>query len=315
MTIVLFFAVLFLAFANGANDNFKGVATLWSSGVLNYKQALILANIATFFGALTAYFFAATLLKNFSGKGIVPNEVAQSLPFVLSIALGAGLTIILATQLGFPISTTHSIVGGLTGVGLIAVGSQVNFATLGKNFFLPLILSPILATTISIIIYSISKKMPTFSNKIVNKFHIFSAGVVCFSHGLNDAPKIIALILLSHFFDTPLYFLLVAVCMFIGSILYTKKVATTMSKKIAILTTQKGLAANSVTGMLVIIATSFGLPVSFTHISVGAIYGVGLLDKTANGKEVSKIVMSWVLTLPIAAIISATGYYFFKNIN
>jgi inorganic phosphate transporter, PiT family len=315
MTIVLFFAVLFLAFANGANDNFKGVATLWSSGVLNYKKALILSSITTFLGVITAYFFATTLLKNFSGKGIVPNEIVQSIPFVLSIALGAGLTIILATQLGFPISTTHSIVGGLTGVGLIAMGSQVNFATLGRNFFLPLILSPILATTISIIVYSISNKVPTLSDKLVNKFHIFSAGIVCFSHGLNDAPKIIALVLMSHFFETPLYFLLVAIFMFMGSVLYTKKVATTMSKKIAILTTQKGLSANSVTGVLVIIATTFGLPVSFTHISVGAIYGAGVLDKTANGKEVSKIVLSWVLTLPIAAIISATGYYFFKNIN
>ena len=113
MIFTLLIAVLFLTFSNGANDNFKGVATLWGSGTLNYRTALALATITTFAGSVCSYFFAEALIKNFSGKGLVPDEIAHSVNFVLSVALSAGTTVLLATRLGFPISTTHGLVGAL----------------------------------------------------------------------------------------------------------------------------------------------------------------------------------------------------------
>lgn len=76
---VLFLATLFLAYSNGANDNFKGVATLFGSGTTSYKSAITWATtISTFAGSITSLFLAETLLKNFSGRGIVPNELAAS---------------------------------------------------------------------------------------------------------------------------------------------------------------------------------------------------------------------------------------------
>ena len=87
MTIAIFIAVLLLAYANGANDNFKGVATLWGSGTLHYKTALLLATVATFAGSICSYFFAQTLINNFSGKGLVPDAIIQSTGFVLSVAM------------------------------------------------------------------------------------------------------------------------------------------------------------------------------------------------------------------------------------
>jgi inorganic phosphate transporter, PiT family len=310
---LLFIAVLLLAYANGANDNFKGVATLWSSGVLTYKQALLFSNVATFLGVVTAYFFAATLLKNFSGKGLVPNDIVASVPFALSIALGAAITILIATKFGFPISTTHSIVGALSGVGLMAVGSAVKFGVLGKVFLLPLVLSPILSAILGILIYKIVKNIKPKKEKLTDGFHIFSASVVCFAHGLNDAPKIISLLLLCNYLPNAYNFLIVGLLTVIGSVLHAKKVATTMSKKITTLNHVKGLTANGITGLLVILASYFSLPVSFTHISVGAIYGVSVQDKTANTLEVKKIVLSWLLTLPLAFICSAIIYYILKN--
>ena len=68
MLIILFISVILLAYSNGANDNFKGVATLWGSGTLTYKQALILATITTFAGSVCSYFFADALVKNFPAK-------------------------------------------------------------------------------------------------------------------------------------------------------------------------------------------------------------------------------------------------------
>ena len=76
--ILLFIAACFLAYSNGANDNFKGVATLFGSGTTNYKQAINWATVTTFAGSIAAIFLAEELVKNFSGKGLVPNELLQS---------------------------------------------------------------------------------------------------------------------------------------------------------------------------------------------------------------------------------------------
>src|SRR5438045_1048342 len=116
MTIgLILLAVLCLAYANGANDNFKGVATLFGSGTANYRRALAWATITTLLGSLTAVFLAEKLLKNFSGRGLVDNELAAHPDFVAAVGLAAGLTVLLATRIGMPISTTHSLVGGLVG--------------------------------------------------------------------------------------------------------------------------------------------------------------------------------------------------------
>ena len=73
MTLLLIFtATLFVAYANGANDNFKGVATLFGSGSANYKQAITLATAATFAGCIASVFLAAGLVHAFSGKGLCP---------------------------------------------------------------------------------------------------------------------------------------------------------------------------------------------------------------------------------------------------
>src|SRR5215211_640752 len=150
---LLVVATLFLAYSNGANDNFKGVATLFGSGATSYRAAITWAAISTFAGSMTSLFLAETLLTNFSGRGLVPNELAGSPQFVLAVGLGAGLTIMFATLTGFPVSTTHGLVGALAGAGLTAVGNDVNFATLGTLFFLPLLVSPMLAVGLGVVSY------------------------------------------------------------------------------------------------------------------------------------------------------------------
>ena len=146
--VLLFLAACFLAYSNGANDNFKGVATLFGSGATNYRTAISWATITTLAGSIAAIFLASTLVKNFSGKGLVPDALVQSPIFAISIALGAALTVFLATKIGMPISTTHSLVGALFGSGVVAVGSAFNFDKLGNAFLMPLIVSPLMATAI-----------------------------------------------------------------------------------------------------------------------------------------------------------------------
>ena len=156
--ILLFLAACFLAYSNGANDNFKGVATLFGSGTTNYKRAIAWATATTFAGSIAAIFLAGTLVKNFSGKGLVPDVLIQSPEFAISIALGAAITVFIATKIGMPISTTHGLVGALFGSGVVAVGMTFNFTRLGATFLMPLIVSPLMAAVASFFAYLILRE-------------------------------------------------------------------------------------------------------------------------------------------------------------
>ncbi|SNZ01527.1 inorganic phosphate transporter [Flagellimonas pacifica] len=365
--VLLFIAAGFLAYSNGANDNFKGVATLFGSGTTNYKKAINWATITTFSGSVAAIFLASTLVKNFSGKGLVPDTLIQSPEFAISIALGAALTVFMATKIGMPISTTHSLVGALFGSGVVAVGSAFNFAKLGNTFLMPLIVSPLMAAIVSLIVYIIFKRLriamgvtketsayigeekvmiakplhtesydaavetkqktlliskeQEFANryegnfvginaqKVLDTAHYLSAGVVSFARGLNDTPKIVGLLIVINSLDIKWGMIAVAIAMAVGGLLNAKKVGEMMSKKITPMNSGQGFTANLVTGILVTTASVHGLPVSTTHVSVGSIFGIGTVTKKANIKVVSNILLSWLLTLPIAALYSATVYW------
>ncbi len=313
LLISLFLATLFLAYSNGANDNFKGVATLFGSRTSSYQTAILWATFTTFAGAITATFLAGALIKSFSGKGLLPDAIANAPEFHIAVAIAAGLTVIVATFMGFPISTTHSLTGAIVGAGLVAIGLQVNFATLGTSFILPLLLSPIIAIPLGAGIYSLSgyinsKWQLTLNPKIIDVLHFISAGIVSFARGLNDTPKIVSLILIIEYFSIQGGMITIAIAMALGGLLNSQKVAVTMSTKITSMSHTQGLSANLVTGLLVIAASRFGLPVSTTHVSVGSIFGVGLISKKANMRVFYQILLSWILTLPTAAIISAITY-------
>ncbi len=139
---------LLLAFVNGANDNMKGVATLYGSGALGYRPALALATLSTALGALASTALAAGLVKAFSAKGLVPDALLTP-EYLAAVALAAAGTVLLATRLGFPVSTTHAIVGGLAGAGVLAAGSRLELAVLGSAFLLPLIAGPFLGLALA----------------------------------------------------------------------------------------------------------------------------------------------------------------------
>ena len=371
VTALLFLTTLFVAYANGANDNFKGVATLFGSDTATYRSAIALATVTTFAGALCSVYLAEALVHAFSGKGLVPDAVAASPDFLLAVAAGAGATVILATLLGLPISTTHALTGGLAGAGLLAAGPLLNLAHLGSGFFLPLLLGPALAVLLTIPVYralhalsgrlgikrescicvgaqqfipvrqlqynaalqqySLPAPAPAgvaitigtqkdcvekyggrllgvSAQSLINGIHYLSAGIVSFARGLNDAPKIVALLLVVEALHIQLGMLAIATAMALGGLLNARKVAVTMSRKIARMNDGQALTANLVTGLLVILASRYGLPVSTTHVSVGAIGGIGLANGSAARGVIGGILASWVLTLPTAAALAALIY-------
>jgi inorganic phosphate transporter, PiT family len=311
---------------------------------------------------------AQTLLTRFSGRGIVPDQIVASESFVLAVGLGAGLTVIVATFMGFPVSTTHALTGAILGAGFVAVGTGVNIQSLSAGFLLPLALSPILALVMAAGLYlvlrflrltlGITKEwcvcvgetqqvvpipqpasvmalpgtlpftvtvsagelsdcaerytgafLGIRSQTIMDVAHFLSAGIISFARGLNDTPKIAAMLLVVRALDIRWGIVAVAVAIGVGGLLSAGRVAETMSHRITGMNHGQGLAANLTTGFLVILATKYGLPVSTTHVSVGSLVGIGLIARKAKVGVVLGVVLSWLLTLPCGVFIGGLVYW------
>ena len=152
------------------------------------------------------------------------------------------------------------------------------------------------------------------AQQIMDGAHFLSAGLVSFARGLNDTPKIIAMLLVLKWMDLRWGFFAVAIAMAVGGLLNARKVAETMSHKITAMNHGQGFSANLTTGILVILASLFGLPVSTTHVSVGALFGMGLATGQANGRMMFNIVLSWLITLPCAALIGGVAYAILRHL-
>ena len=143
------------------------------------------------------------------------------------------------------------------------------------------------------------------SQKVLDALHYLSAGIVSFARRLNDTPKIVGLLLIINAIDIKWSMIIIATIMAAGGLINAQKVGITISKKITPMNSGQGFTANLVTGLLVTTASIHGMPVSTTHVSVGSIFGIGTVTKKSNYKMIVKILLSWLLTLPLAAIISA----------
>ncbi|MEO8461521.1 MAG: inorganic phosphate transporter [Dokdonella sp.] len=357
LTAIIVITVL-LAAVNGANDNIKGAATLFGSGIVGYRAAITLATVATALGGAASILIAHGLLVAFSGKGIVPAEIASSLPFLLSVGFAAALTVGLATWLGLPISTTHALLGGLVGAGFGAVAGNVAVATAFREMLLPLLISPVLAFVFALLIVPIVQRVraraaraemcacvtdtetvqagsvaitstrvlvgqvddpicaPENSRRLgtvdaspwIDRLHLASAAAVSFARGVNDTPKIAALMFAAGATGAMSASLLVVVAMALGGLIAARRVADTLAFRVTRMDSGEGFGANLVTSALVIGASRFGVPVSTTHVSAGALFGIAARNRTGAGSVIRNIVLAWVLTLPIAALFAYTMF-------
>src|SRR5260370_10611741 len=148
MLTIILLAAFCWAYANGANDNFKGVATLFGSGTTGYRKALLWATLTTFLGSLLAVWLAEKLLTSFSGRGLVDDGLTTNPQFLAAVGLGAGCTVLFATRVGMPVSTTHPLVRALIRAGC-AAGAAISLHSLGGHFFLPRLVSPVVAIVLT----------------------------------------------------------------------------------------------------------------------------------------------------------------------
>ena len=366
MAWVLVLAVLLVALANGANDNAKGVGALIGSRMAEARPALRFANLAALIGSLAALVVAVQfdqrLVKAFGGGGLLPAGADVTGGYLLAIALGAAATVLAATRLGIPVSTTHALLGALVGAGLVKVGArQLVWSALVAKFVVPLLLSPVLSCAATLVVYpavrrllaavgvekqlclcvesvdqpvvlrdgrlalasgraltldEVSRCETRFAGRILTLparpliagLFYLTSGAVCLARALNDTPKIVGLLVTGAVLAVAPSMTAVAFAMVIGGILFSRRVAHTMSDRIAELDLEEGLAASVVTAALVIAASIAALPVSATHVTVGALAGAGLARGTARLHTISAIALAWVTTLPLAAVLAAAAY-------
>ncbi len=352
--------VLILAYANGANDVSKAVATLVGSGVTNYHTAILWGTIWTMLGAVTAASWATAMLKTFT-TGILKGEAASPVAMGFAIITAAILWVLVASWQGLPVSTTHAILGGLCGSAVALLGlSGVEWVTVLKKAALPLALSPVVAflvtwsllpvleatlgrwsgyclclqprsgTLIAVnpqgesrILYQatgadVVVDRPTVCERSqlsgltvgMDSIHWLSSGAASFARGLNDAPKIVSLMLIVQAASGPsrlgtVIFVLSAISMGLGSYLGGRRVTEVLAEKITRMSHTEGLAANVTTSVLVTATAVLGMPVSTTQVSSSAIIAVGARKglQAVRWTTVKSMVLAWVVTVPISALL------------
>ena len=374
LSLFTFLLVLSLAFANGANDVSKAIATLVGSGVADYRTAILWGTFWTTVGAGLSGLVATAMVKTFS-QGLLAPGVASSSILATAVLAGAVLWVLVATRSGLPVSTTHALTGAIVGAGLIAFGAEgLLWKGIGKKILLPLILSPLLALMVSGLIHSLVRTlaarwegtclcvMPTARALVMidtqgatrtlfqtaalgqpvvtvpaqcdraglkglvvglDSIHWCSSGLASLARGMNDAPKIAAIMLLGSAVTTwssgsshAIALIGVAVAMGLGSYVAGRRVTKVLAEKVTRMDHSEGLSANLATSSLVFVSAVMGLPVSTTHVSSSSIIGIGLLKgvSTVRWPTVRDMVLAWVVTLPASALLAALAYHLFAKL-
>ncbi|MEM2004561.1 MAG: inorganic phosphate transporter [Zestosphaera sp.] len=316
-----------LAWSIGANDMANSTSILVGSNVLKFKHAFMLFLTFQLMGAMVQGYMVMKTL----GKGIVPEiEVVGA----LSASLSAFIWITIATVIGAPISTTHSVTGAVIGVGLAYVFSGAPATTINiyrvRDIILSWIISPVAAMVLTVPLYHILRNLKITSErgyKIVRALVLFFAAFAAYSFGANDVANAtgVYVSVTSASFGLPsedsMRLLALYASLFIGLGGFTLgyRVINTLAYKVTRLDLMTALAAGFANAFTVWLFTTvpyllfgYGLPISTTYVAAGSIVGVGLAKsgwRGVNVRTVFFIITSWLLTLPIAAGLSLCIYY------
>ncbi|GAB4389229.1 MAG: inorganic phosphate transporter [Thermodesulfovibrionales bacterium] len=303
---VIIIALLF-EISNGWNDSANAIATVVSTRVLSPFRAVVLAAGMNMLGA----FFSTAVAKTI-GKGIVaPTAINEA---VVASALAAGFIWNGAmTLVGLPVSASHALIGSVMGASVAYGGFGIlNLAGLQKIFF-ALLTSPIFGIVFGFafmkaIIRLFGRYSPGSVNRNFGKLQLLSSGFMAFSHGSNDAQKVMGIITLSlvagGWIDSlvvPKWVIIMcAMAMGLGTAMGGWRVIKTLGVKMLQLQPVHGFAAETAATAIILGASSMGLPVSTTHVISTTIMGVGATRRLSAVRWgiAGKILAAWIFTLP-----------------
>jgi PiT family inorganic phosphate transporter len=320
LTILVVIGALAFDFINGFHDTANSIATSVSTKALRPRQAILLAAVMNFVGAMTFTGVAKSISKDI----VDPFSLENGSVVILAALLAAIFWNLLTWYYGILSSSSHAIIGSIAGAAIAAEG----FSGLNYNGFLKilqaLLLSPILAFGVGFIIYSIFKVVfknfnLTKTNRNFRYLQVATAALQSFSHGTNDAQKamgIITMALIANGYlgsngDVPFWVQLsCAIAMGLGTSVGGWKIIKTVGGKIMKIRPINGVAAD-LTGAAVIFGASFlHVPVSTTHVISSGILGVGSAHRIKGVKwdTAQRMLITWVITLPITALIAGISY-------
>jgi PiT family inorganic phosphate transporter len=324
LVIITIIIALLFDFLNGMNDAANSIATVVATKVL---PPLVAVGWAAFFNFAAAFLFGVHVATTI-GKGIV-NPAVINQYVILGGLIGAILWVYVCTHFGFPISVSHSLIGGLIGPSLMVGGIKAILpAGLTKVvlfIFLSPILGMILAYLISILTMLIFRKTPP--RKVDTTFRVlqlFSSAIFSLGHGSNDAQKTMGIITVLLFstgyigpeFHVPTWVIFACyTSIAFGTLAGGWSVIKTLGSNLTSLKPVNGFCAETAGAITVIGSTFGGIPVSTTHTITGSIMGVGLTKglSAVRWGVAGNIVLAWIFTIP-ATMVLGGGFYYIINL-
>jgi PiT family inorganic phosphate transporter len=321
--IALIAVALLFDFLNGLHDAANSIATVVSTRVLPPQYAVVWA---AFFNFIAFMFFGLHVAQTI-GTGIVAAEVVD-VAVIFGALMGAICWNLLTWWLGIPSSSSHALIGGLAGAGMMKAGTAaIVWSGLGITGA-AIVLSPLLGFCLALVLvlavsWIFVRSTPLAVDNTFRALQFVSASLYSLGHGGNDAQKtmgIIAVLLYSQGalggeFHIPLWVILSCqAAMALGTLFGGWRIVHTMGSRITRLHPVQGFCAEAGGAATLFLATYFGIPVSTTHTITGAIVGVGAARKVAavRWNVASNVVVAWILTMPAAALIGAAFYQLCK---
>ena len=317
--IFLVIVALVFDFINGFHDSSNSISTIVSTRVLSPKYAVIWAAFFNF----AAVFFMGTAVAHTIGKGIIHIADVDNL-VILSALSGAIIWNLTTWYYALPSSSSHALIGGLIGAGIAKAGTNtlVWSGIIKTTAFI--VLSPTIGLVLGYFIMILSLNLNRNSNmarsdKLYRKLQLVSSSIYSLGHGMNDAQKtigIIAIVLYGKGLNDPNFnipYWIIILCYSViamGTMFGGWRIVKTMGTKITKLRPIGGFSAEAAAACAIIGASVAGIPVSTTHTITGAIVGVGATKRLSAVRwgVAGSIIWAWILTIPIAAIISAITY-------
>jgi inorganic phosphate transporter, PiT family len=320
LLLVLTIAVaLVFDFTNGFHDTANSVATTVGTRALPPRIAVAFAAILNLVGAVVATQILNATVANTIGDLVAP-DAGVALSMIVAALFGAITWNLITWRAGLPSSSSHALIGGLIGMALAAYGTEA--VVWGKVYpvFIALVTSPVIgfvmAYSVAVVLLKLWRRSrPGPVNSTFRKLQLLSGGFVAFSHGANDAQKTMAIITLAllssgHLseFVVPTWVVLAAAfAIGLGTWAGGWRIIRTMSSRIIRMEPIDGFAAETVGAAIIQAATSWGLPVSTTHVVSGSVMGAGATRRLSAVRwgVARSIIWAWVLTIPASATLAA----------
>ena len=315
------------AYINGMHDGGTIVATTVTARILPPRKAVILCGTASFLGALllgeaVAKTMAYQLVD--TASVLSGGTAADAGRFLISIFIGSMIWNMVTWFLKLPSSASHCLIGSMVGCTIAAIGvSGVYWNAIGVKVILAMFISPLVGFVLGYLLLLIQNKLLARATMAwkpwIRRLELGSTVLLALSYGSNEAQKIAGLLFLAEVtlpalpgpgFLSSLPVILAGAALAAGTMTGGYNMMSTVGRRIVKINMDRALSSQLASVMVVEFANVTGLPISCTQVVTGSVMGVGTEDRprSVNWGITLRILASWILTLPAAALCGSAVY-------